>query len=125
MSTMPVSKRSTHVRLPLAGSVSHLALPRLVSTIPSTGDRGQFLREDRVGHRHHRQVAGVPGGAVGGGHLGGGAPAVEHRRGHVRLGADGEPGSRRDLLDRLGDCLRTQEVLRHSHFCLQHSRFGK
>jgi len=36
MSTMPVSNRSTHVRTPVAGSVSHLALPRLVSSIPST-----------------------------------------------------------------------------------------
>src|SRR5450759_966216 len=36
MSTIPVSKRSTQARVPVTGQVSHLALPRRVSSMPNT-----------------------------------------------------------------------------------------
>ncbi|MDA4084315.1 hypothetical protein MHAS44199_01335 [Mycolicibacterium hassiacum DSM 44199] len=36
ISTSPVSKRSTQDRVPVCEQVSHLALPRRVSSIPST-----------------------------------------------------------------------------------------
>jgi hypothetical protein len=69
---------------------------------PQDSDRGQLLRQDRVGHCHHRPVAG---GAVGGGHFGDRAPPVQHRRSHLSFPAGGEPGPWWDLRDRLGELL--------------------
>ena len=105
MSTMPVSNRSTQLRTPVAGSVSHFALPRLVSSIPSTriGASAVARTGSAIATIVRFQVFHVVPQAAD-------TSATERHPSSTAaaisaFGADGEPGSRRDLRDGLGELL--------------------
>ncbi len=125
MSTIPVSNRSTHVRIPVAGSVSHFALPRLVSSMPSTriGPSSRARTGSAIATTARWQVFQVVPHAADTSaterHPSNTAAAISALARIVNLARGGICGT--DSVN----CLRSQEPLRHNHFCLHHSRFGK
>src|SRR6195952_3254989 len=125
MSTRPVSNRSTQVRLPVSGSVSHFALPRRVSSMPSTvtGSSSLARTGSAIATTARWQVFQVVPYAADTSatdrHPSSTAAAISAFARTVNLARGGICGT--DSVN----CFRSQEVLRHNHFCLHHNRFGK